>query len=90
MKAFSIFALSVAAAGTLSACGTADNFGACNEDHTFGCPPYTEERTVKATPKTYQATPVMEAAPQPAPAPAPAEEKIMMQSAEPQFTHRSK
>lgn len=92
MKKLSILALSVATIGTLSACGQISQSGLCADQQTIGCAPYANERTAMSKPKVVVAapTPVPVAAPEPAPAPVVAEEKIMMQSAEPQFTHRTK
>ena len=97
MKKFALIAIVAGLSGSIAACSTADNFGLCNEDHTFGCAPYSEERTVKATPKL--PVPEVTVAPEPAPMPAPAPEPMVetviddtpiMQSAEPKFKHISK
>ncbi|MAZ76936.1 MAG: hypothetical protein CMH31_06520 [Micavibrio sp.] len=90
MKNLSLLALSVAAIGTLSACGQISQNGLCADQQTIGCAPYSNERTATSRPKTVMAAPAPAPVAEPAPAPAPAEEKIMMQSAEPQFTHRTK
>ena len=93
MKNLSFLALSVAVIGTLSACGQMSQSGLCADQQTIGCAPYANERTAMSKPKAVVVTaptPAPVAEPTPAPAPAPAEEKIMMQSAEPQFTHRTK
>ncbi len=93
MKKLSVLALSVATIGTLSACGQMSQNGLCADQQTIGCAPYANERTATSKPKMVVAptpAPVAEPAPAPAPAPVVAEEKIMMQSAEPQFTHRTK
>ncbi len=95
MKKFSLIALMAGFAGTVSACGTSDNFGLCNEYHTFGCAPYSEERTVKTNPKS--PVPEVTVTPEPAPAPEPEpmvetviDDTPIMQSAEPKFKHISK
>lgn len=94
MKKLSILALSIAATGTLAACGQISQSGLCDDRQTIGCAPYTNERTATAKPKVVapEPAPVVETVPEPTPepAPAPAEEKIMMQSAEPQFNQVSK
>lgn len=89
MKTFSILALSVAAIGTLSACGQISQSGLCADQQTIGCAPYSNERTAMNKPKMVVA-PAPAPIAEPAPAPAPVEDKIIMQSAEPQFTHRTK
>ncbi|MEM9470030.1 MAG: hypothetical protein AAF988_07685 [Pseudomonadota bacterium] len=90
MKTLSITALTCLAVLSLSACGTipaCDNeLDNCNRGGAFS-----EERTVLATPKVIaEPAPTPVEAVAPAPAPAPAEEKIMMQSAEPQFNQIAK
>lgn len=91
MKNLSILALSVAAIGTLSACGQISQSGLCADQQTIGCAPYANERTATTKPKMVVApAPAPVAEPAPTPAPAPVEDNIIMQSAEPQFTHRTK
>ncbi|NQZ13780.1 MAG: hypothetical protein HRT94_02995 [Alphaproteobacteria bacterium] len=92
MKKLSILALSIAATTALAACGQMSQSGLCDDQQTIGCAPYTNERTAMAKPKAVVETPAPApvAEPAPEPAPAPAEEKIMMQSAEPQFKQISK
>jgi len=97
MKKLSILALSAVTAATLSACSGMTQTGLCDDRQTIGCAPYTDERTVYASPKMKAApAPAPVATPAPAPvmaAPAPVMEPVepyMMQSAEPQFKQRAK